>query len=56
MDSYSEMYCRLFNKITDVIHELEKVQRETEELFLSEEKKRQIVPIKSKESLQKSRE
>jgi hypothetical protein len=35
MDCYQKMYYKLFNKVTDVIGELQKVQRETEEMFLS---------------------
>ena len=33
MDCYEEMYNKLFNKVTDVIEELKKVQQETEEIF-----------------------
>ncbi len=32
---YKEMYFTLFNKISDVIEELKKVQQETEELYIS---------------------
>ncbi|MDF2567611.1 MAG: hypothetical protein K0R90_1067 [Oscillospiraceae bacterium] len=37
MDGYKEMYYRLFGKITDIIKELQSVQQETEEIFLSQE-------------------
>ena len=37
MDCYQEMYYKLFNKVTDVIGELKKVQQETEEIFISHE-------------------
>ncbi len=37
MDCYKEMYFRLFNKITDMIHELQAVQIEVEEIYLSYE-------------------
>ncbi len=37
MDGYQEMYCQLFNKITDVIDELQKVQQKTEKMFLAVE-------------------
>ena len=37
MDCYREMYYQLFNKVTDVIEELQKVQQETEEMFASYE-------------------
>jgi len=36
MDLYKEMYDKLFNRITDVIRELQTAQRETEEMFLSQ--------------------
>nr|WP_319487597.1 hypothetical protein [uncultured Caproiciproducens sp.] len=39
MDPYEEMYYDLFNKITDVIKELQTVQQESEELFLSRKSK-----------------
>lgn len=39
MDCYQEMYYKLFNKITDVIKELKKVQQETEEMFAAYEAK-----------------
>lgn len=39
MDDYEEMYYVLFNKITDVIKELQTVQQESEELFLSRKSK-----------------
>jgi len=39
MDRYQEMYYKLFNKITDVIEELKKVQQETEEMFADYEGK-----------------
>lgn len=32
---YKEMYFTLFNKISDVIEELKKVQQETEEMYIS---------------------
>lgn len=35
MDCYQEMYLKLFNKITDVINELQNVQIEAEEIFIS---------------------
>ena len=34
MPNYKEMYLKLFNKVTDVIEELQQVQRETEELYI----------------------
>jgi hypothetical protein len=35
MDCYRDMYYKLFNTITDVINELQEVQKETEEMYLS---------------------
>ena len=35
MDKYEEMYKKLFNKITDVIEELKKVQQQTEEMYIN---------------------
>ncbi len=39
MEDYKEMYYALFNKITDIIGELQEVQRKTEELLISPERK-----------------
>lgn len=35
MEDYKEMYLKLFNKITEVIEELKKIQAETEEMYLN---------------------
>ena len=37
MDKYEEMYKTLFNKITDIIEELKKVQQQAEEMYISKE-------------------
>lgn len=34
MADYKKMYLKLFNKVTDVIGELQQVQQETEELYI----------------------
>lgn len=34
MAAYQQMYLKLFNKVMDVIEELQQVQRETEELYI----------------------
>lgn len=34
MADYKKMYTTLFNKITDVVTELQKVQRDTEEMYI----------------------
>lgn len=36
MPNYEKLYHLLFNKITDVIEELQKVQQEAEEIYISE--------------------
>ena len=37
MPDYQKLYTPLFNKITDIIEELQEVQRLTEELYLQSE-------------------
>ena len=37
MADYKEMYYALFNKITDVIEELQKIQQLTEEMYIESE-------------------
>ena len=44
MDKYEEMYKTLFNKITDVIEELKKVQQQVEEMYISNEEEEYRVP------------
>jgi hypothetical protein len=34
MPDYQEMYAKLFNQITNVIEELQQIQRQTEELYM----------------------
>jgi hypothetical protein len=34
MPDYQKMYMNLFNKVTDVIAELQEVQRQTENLYI----------------------
>lgn len=36
MADYQQMYFKLFNKVTDVIEELQQIQRETEELYIKD--------------------
>jgi len=43
MPDYQKMYHVLFNKITDVIGELESIQRQTEEIYISGEE--QIIEL-----------
>lgn len=43
MPDYQKMYHVLFNKITDVISELQSVQRQTEELYITSEE--QIIEL-----------
>ncbi len=35
MQEYKQMYYTLFNKISNIIKELEEIQKETEEIFIS---------------------
>lgn len=44
MADYQELYFKLFNRITDVIHELEAMQVEAEEAFISQEEEGQGLP------------
>ncbi len=37
MADYQKMYSQLFNKITDVIIELQQIQEQTEELYIQSE-------------------
>ncbi|MEG0913897.1 MAG: hypothetical protein RSG53_09870 [Oscillospiraceae bacterium] len=51
MADYKKMYHTLFNKITDIIDELQVVQQQTEEMFIAQEE--QIIKvnaIKNKET------
>jgi len=36
MEDYAKMYFKLFNDITNVIRELQNIQKEAEEMFLSQ--------------------
>lgn len=47
MDEYKEMYYKLFNKITDVVSELEAIQQESEEIILSQERTLKVIWISS---------
>jgi len=35
MADYQKMYAKLFNKVSDVICELQDIQRETEEIYIN---------------------
>lgn len=35
MPNYKEMYCLLFNKITNTIDELSQIQQEAEEMYIN---------------------
>ncbi len=43
MSDYKKMYYILFNKITDIVDELQAVQRQTEEIYISGEE--QIIEL-----------
>ena len=36
MPDYKKLYFELFNKISDIIAELEEIQRKTEEMYMDE--------------------
>ena len=38
MENYKEMYLKLFNFITDEIERLKEIQKQVEEIYISEEK------------------
>lgn len=38
MENYKEMYLKLFNFITDEIERLKEIQKQVEEMYISEEK------------------
>ncbi len=48
MEDYKEMYYMLFNKITDIIGELQTIQIKAEELLISSESKQDIPPDNQK--------
>lgn len=37
MTDYKDMYFLLLNKITDIIKDLQKIQQQTEEMYISQE-------------------
>ena len=41
MEHQKDLYFHLFNKITDVINDLQEVQKQAEELYLSHEETQQ---------------
>ncbi len=49
MEDYKEMYFKLFNKITDVIAELQEIQQLTEEIYIDKQEKINDKLIETKE-------
>lgn len=49
MEDYKEMYFNLFNKITDVIAELQEIQQLTEEIYIDKQEKINDKLIETKE-------
>lgn len=50
MADYQSMYIKLFNKVTDVILELQQVQRDTEQQFVeSNEENLLVIDVKDNE-------
>jgi len=45
---YEKMYYKLFNKITDVINELQAVQQETEDMFIYQESEKKLIQLSIK--------
>ena len=43
MADFEEMYAKLFNKLTDVIEELQQVQRQTEDMYIQSREGRIIL-------------
>ena len=39
MPDYKELYFQLFNKVTDVISQLEQIQKEMEEMYIDSSEK-----------------
>lgn len=39
MDDYKAMYYKLFNKMTDIALEIQRVQQETEDMFIEQGKR-----------------
>ena len=50
MDNYKELYYKLFNKITDIINQLQDIQTETEEIFILQQQDRKVLQIYSKDN------
>ena len=51
MADYKKMYHTLFNKLTDVIEELQEVQQKTEEMFIESEEQIADLNIAQKKAL-----
>ncbi|MBN7772332.1 hypothetical protein [Clostridium aminobutyricum] len=49
MTDYKTMYTTLFNKISDIVNELQQIQKETEEMFISSEEEGGVISILPKE-------
>jgi len=48
MADYQKMYSTLFNEITDVIEKLKQAQQKTEDIYIEEGEKDNIIIIKPK--------
>jgi len=51
MVDYKEMYSILFNKMTDIIEEIQQIQRQTEEMYIHS-KDREFILLKSCKNLE----
>ena len=52
MADYKKMYTILFNKITDVVEELQEIQKETEDLYIDSPEP-QLIDFQSKNDSKK---
>jgi len=51
MIDYKEMYSILFNKMTDIIEEIQQIQRQTEEMYIHN-MKRELILMKPCKNLE----
>ncbi|MEG1952698.1 MAG: hypothetical protein RR115_00515 [Hydrogenoanaerobacterium sp.] len=49
MPDYKKMYAVLFNKITDTIEELQKIQCETEKMYIEDANKEEVFLCENKD-------
>ena len=47
MNVYKQMYYRLFNRVSEIIRQLQAAQQETEEIFLNEDNREEAAKEKT---------